>query len=39
MRYDWADLETKVTPERDLVRAGGFGSTPVTNRENRAPGV
>mgnify|MGYP001163741295 CR=1 FL=1 len=39
MRYDWADLETKVVPERDLVRAGGFASSPVTNRENRAPGV
>ena len=39
MRYDWADLETKVTPDRDLARAGGFASTPVTNRENRAPGV
>ena len=39
IRYDWADLETKVTPSRDLQRAGGLASTQVTNRSNRAPGV
>ena len=39
IRYDWADLETKVTPSRDLQRAAGFSSTQVTNRSNRAPGV
>lgn len=39
IRYDWADLETKVTPSRDLQRASGFANTQVTNRGNRAPGV
>jgi len=39
IRYDWADLETKNTPSRDLQRASGFANTQVTNRGNRAPGV
>ncbi len=39
MRYDWADLETKVNPSANLQRAGAFASTRVTNRNNRAPGV
>ena len=39
IRYDWAELETKVAPDRDLKRAGGFSSTPITNRDGRAPGV
>ena len=39
VRYDWADLETKVTPSKDLQRSSGFASTQVTNRNNRAPGV
>lgn len=39
IRYDWADLETKVTPSRDLKRSAGFSNTQVTNRSNRAPGV
>lgn len=39
VRYDWADLETKVTPSKDLQRASGLANTQVTNRTNRAPGV
>ena len=39
VRYDWADLETKVAPSRDLQRASGFANTQVTNGSNRAPGV
>ncbi len=39
MRYDWADLDTKVKPSQNLTRAGAFAGTRVTNRNNRAPGV
>ena len=39
LRYDWAELETKVTPPAQLRRAGAFAGTVVTNRRNRAPGV
>tara|TARA_B100000282_G_C31677383_1_gene465061 strand:+ start:353 stop:976 length:624 start_codon:yes stop_codon:yes gene_type:complete len=39
IRFDWAELETKVTPSQDLQRAAGLSNTPVANRDGRAPGV